>query len=189
MKILFLCHRLPYPPKRGGKIRPFNMIRHLSRRHEVTVATLAALRAAELAEGRELSRYCHELHVGRDLCLRRLGSLRLYGLRLVSGHVRLLLFPGPGPDRPPLARDANFERDPRRTAPRWGPTWPAIVGCRKIMDFGDADSEKWLEYARACPFPAFAGVPRGTKGQAATSGGWARGFDACSVNAPGSARS
>ena len=29
MKILFLCHRLPYPPQRGGKIRPFNMIRHL----------------------------------------------------------------------------------------------------------------------------------------------------------------
>ena len=30
MKILYLCHRFPYPPKRGGKIRPFNMIRHLS---------------------------------------------------------------------------------------------------------------------------------------------------------------
>ncbi len=32
MKILYVCHRFPYPPKRGGKIRPFNMIRHLSRR-------------------------------------------------------------------------------------------------------------------------------------------------------------
>ena len=40
MKILFLCHRMPYPPKRGGKIRPFNMIRHLAQSHEVTVATL-----------------------------------------------------------------------------------------------------------------------------------------------------
>ncbi len=31
MKILYVCHRFPFPPKRGGKIRPFNMIRHLSR--------------------------------------------------------------------------------------------------------------------------------------------------------------
>ncbi len=29
MKILYVCHRFPFPPKRGGKIRPFNMIRHL----------------------------------------------------------------------------------------------------------------------------------------------------------------
>jgi len=41
MKILFLCHRLPYPPQRGGKIRPFNMIRQLAVSHEVTVATRA----------------------------------------------------------------------------------------------------------------------------------------------------
>ena len=41
MKILFVCHRLPYPPNRGGKIRPFNMIRHLGQKHSVTVASLA----------------------------------------------------------------------------------------------------------------------------------------------------
>ena len=23
MKILFVCHRFPFPPNRGGKIRPF----------------------------------------------------------------------------------------------------------------------------------------------------------------------
>ena len=32
MKILYVCHRFPFPPKRGGKIRPFNMIRHLADR-------------------------------------------------------------------------------------------------------------------------------------------------------------
>ena len=39
MKILVVCHRFPYPPRRGGKIRPFNIIRHLSQRHDVTVAS------------------------------------------------------------------------------------------------------------------------------------------------------
>ena len=38
MKILYVCHRFPYPPKRGGKIRPFNMIRHLTEQgHEVLI--------------------------------------------------------------------------------------------------------------------------------------------------------
>jgi hypothetical protein len=41
MRILFVCHRMPFPPKRGGKIRPFNIIRHLSESHEVTVASIA----------------------------------------------------------------------------------------------------------------------------------------------------
>ncbi len=48
MRILFVCHRFPYPPTRGGKIRPFNMISHLSKSHEVTVASLA--RSDEEAE-------------------------------------------------------------------------------------------------------------------------------------------
>ena len=44
MKILFICHRFPFPPKRGGKIRPFNMIRHLHEKgHDVTVASLVTV--------------------------------------------------------------------------------------------------------------------------------------------------
>ena len=60
MKVLFVCHRLPYPPNRGGKIRPFNMIRHLSRKHEVVVASLAHTEA-ELKEGLALRDHCHEV--------------------------------------------------------------------------------------------------------------------------------
>ena len=50
MKVLFACHRVPFPPKRGGKIRPFNIIRHLTDSgHSVTVASLAR-NEAEAAE-------------------------------------------------------------------------------------------------------------------------------------------
>ena len=41
MKILFVCHRLPYPPIRGGKIRRCSIIEHLSEAHEVGVGSLA----------------------------------------------------------------------------------------------------------------------------------------------------
>jgi hypothetical protein len=57
MRILYVCHRFPFPPKRGGKIRPFNMIRHLGRSHEVTVCSLVRSEV-EATEGEGLAAYC-----------------------------------------------------------------------------------------------------------------------------------
>ncbi len=57
MRILFLCHRFPYPPNEGGKIRSFNMIRHLSRNHAVVVASLTRSEAERQAIA-GLERYC-----------------------------------------------------------------------------------------------------------------------------------
>ena len=39
MKLLYLCHRFPYPPNKGCKIRAFHTIEHLSRTHDVWCAT------------------------------------------------------------------------------------------------------------------------------------------------------
>lgn len=39
--ILFLAHRMPFPPDRGDKIRGFNIIRHLARRHRVHLIAFA----------------------------------------------------------------------------------------------------------------------------------------------------
>ena len=69
MKILYVCHRFPFPPKRGGKIRPFNMIRHLSRRHEVHVASLARS-PEEAAEGEGL----RDLLAFADWLISRIGT-------------------------------------------------------------------------------------------------------------------
>jgi len=41
MNVLMLCHRLPYPPVKGEKIRALHHLRALSRRHAVTLVTLA----------------------------------------------------------------------------------------------------------------------------------------------------
>jgi len=37
-RILFICHRIPYPPNKGDKIRSFNFIRHLATKHEIHLA-------------------------------------------------------------------------------------------------------------------------------------------------------
>src|SRR5215203_2149940 len=57
MNILYVCHRFPFPPKRGGKIRPFNMIKHLAADHEVTVASLARSHV-EALEGEGIASHC-----------------------------------------------------------------------------------------------------------------------------------
>lgn len=182
MKILFLCHRLPYPPQRGGKIRPFNMIRHLAVSHEVTVATLARS-ADELAAGQELHRYCHDLHVGRISTPAGWARFALYGMSAAPATFGYFY-------SPELARTVRRLLDTRGFdaivvhCSSMGPYVAGHPGCRKVMDFGDADSEKWIEYGRTARFPlsqAFRLEGRKVRRYEARLG---KQFDACSVNAP-----
>ncbi len=41
MRILFLCLRCPYPPQRGDRIRSYNFIKQLSKRHDITLVFFA----------------------------------------------------------------------------------------------------------------------------------------------------
>lgn len=40
MRVLFLAHRIPFPPNKGDKIRAFNILKYLTKRHEVSLACL-----------------------------------------------------------------------------------------------------------------------------------------------------
>ncbi len=65
MNILYVCHRFPYPPKRGGKIRPFNMIRHLTASgHQVTVCSLARSEE-EAQEAQGIAPHCAAFEIGQ----------------------------------------------------------------------------------------------------------------------------
>jgi hypothetical protein len=57
--ILYLVHRLPYPPDKGDRIRTFHLLRSLSRRAALHLASLAD---ESLAEGtiEVLRRFCWE---------------------------------------------------------------------------------------------------------------------------------
>lgn len=151
MKILYVCHRFPFPPKRGGKIRPFNMIRHLAASHEVTVASLARS-PDEAREGAGIAPHCarFEMAVVRDpvQVLRMVARLPtpapssfgfFYSARLAA-RIRSLA----AEERFDLifvhcSSVARYVEDVRDVP--------------KILDFGDMDSQKWLEYARYKPFP------------------------------------
>ncbi len=152
MNVLYLCHRFPYPPKRGGKIRPFNMIRHLhDAGHQVTVCSLARS-AAEAEEGAGIAPHCSAFHMGQV-------SEPLQFARMI---VRLPLV---------TPSSMGYFHSPELAAKAKellaSQTWDLIfVHCSsvapyvahvtnvpKILDFGDMDSQKWLEYAHYKPFP------------------------------------
>jgi len=151
LKILYLCHRFPFPPKRGGKIRPFNMIRHLSAQHEVTVVSMARS-ADEAAEGAGLARHCTRYEMARV-------SNPVQALRMVA---RL---PTPTPSSMGFFYSNRMARCVRDALARErfdlvfvhcssvAPYVENVRGVPKILDFGDMDSQKWFEYARYKPFP------------------------------------
>ncbi len=180
MNILYVCHRFPYPPKRGGKIRPFNMIRHLhAQGHQVTVCSLA--RSDEEAEdARGIAPHCTAFEVARV-------SDSVQTLRMV---VRL---PIVTPSSMGYFYSADLQRrvDRLLASQRWDLIFvhcssvaqyvAHVQGVPKILDFGDMDSQKWLEYANYKFFPLSLGYRlEGAKMEAAEKR-LARRFDLCTA--------
>ncbi len=62
MKILMLTPYLPYPPSSGGQIRSFNLIKQLSKDHQITLCSLIKYEE-ERKYGKLLEPYCDKIHI------------------------------------------------------------------------------------------------------------------------------
>jgi len=152
MKILYVCHRFPFPPKRGGKIRPFNMIRHLTASgHEVTVCSLARS-SDEAREGQDIAHHCARYEMA-------MVSEPLQTLRMVAR----LATPAPSSMGYFYSPDLKRTIDQLLATERFDLIFvhcssvaqyvAHVTDIPKILDFGDMDSQKWLEYADYKRFP------------------------------------
>jgi sugar transferase (PEP-CTERM/EpsH1 system associated) len=151
MRILFVCHRLPYPANRGGKIRPFNMIRHLSRNHSVTVASLAESEQ-ELSEASGLRDHCTEVIAEvLPLSARRLQAAQAL-LTMRPSSVAYFRSPTLSQRIHVAATDTRFDLALVHCAFVAGYALGVRCGVR-ILDFGDLDSSKWFDYSRHRAFP------------------------------------
>jgi sugar transferase (PEP-CTERM/EpsH1 system associated) len=153
VRVLFLTHRVPFPPNRGDRIRAYHLLRHLRSFAEVDLVSLAhsAEEAAHAESLVELSTTVHVLRVPR---------LR----NLIRAAVAL---PGPAPLTHVLldAATANqlFADILSRRRPdvvvaycsgmaRFAVEAP-LAGLPLVLDMVDVDSEKWAALARRSSIP------------------------------------
>ena len=143
--LLYLVHRIPYPPNKGDKVRSFNILRQLARRHRVFLGTFVD-HPDDVRYIEQLSEWCEETHVVRLAPRRaRLGSLRglLTGEALSLPYYRsaaLAEWVGQVVAREGIGQAVVFS----------GPMaqYLDIPGLRRrIVDFCDLDSAKWTQYA------------------------------------------
>lgn len=60
MRILFLCLRCPYPPQRGDRIRSYNIIKQLSKRHKITLVFFSES-DVDIEAVKELEQFCEHI--------------------------------------------------------------------------------------------------------------------------------
>lgn len=156
-KILYLSHRIPYPPNKGDKIRSFNEIKYLSKRYDVDLITLAD-DPGDLKYKKNLKKYCRQVKVFplNTIKAKIKGFISLFtGKSITQGYFNskafqtifnqwttlekyhaILCFSSP------MAEYIfNSTRNIKRTA------------STLVMDFCDLDSDKWTQYSRKKGFP------------------------------------
>ena len=150
-ELLYLTHRIPYPPNKGDKIRSFNILKHLAGHYRVHLGTFVD-DPDDWRHVAELKRYC------ADVCVRPL-SPKLAKLRSLSGLVtkKPLTLPyyrdrvladwvdgvlAGGVDRALVFSSAMAQYLPTDAG-----------GLHTVIDLVDVDSEKWRQYAQRHRFP------------------------------------
>ncbi len=151
--LLFLCHRIPYPPNKGDKIRSYHMLKYLAQHYRVLLGTFID-DPADRQHVDKLRPLCEALEViDIDPKWRRLQSLR----GLLTGEALSLPYYRDRRLADWVARMLRVAR-PGIVFAYSSPMAQYILGadcaaCRRVVDFVDVDSEKWRAYAAMKSWP------------------------------------
>lgn len=150
-RVLYVAHRMPYPPHGGARVRAYHCVRHLARHNAVTVAApvrdaaeAASARALEQADGvRVLS-----APIGRGRALAQALWCAARGQPASMGHFDA---PGLGARIRRAHAAAPFDLAVVHSS-SVAPYVDALDGPLKVLDFVDMDSCKWCDYAAVAGF-------------------------------------
>ena len=149
--LLYLVHRMPYPPDKGDKVRSYHLLKHLATTHRVFVGTFID-DPADGAHVETLRSLCAGFHVAR--LDPRLARLRSLGGLLTHKALTLGYY-----------RDAGLARWVGRTVAEHGIDTAVVFSSamsqyvdglprlRLLADLVDVDSAKWAAYADARRWP------------------------------------
>jgi polysaccharide biosynthesis protein PslH len=148
--ILFLAHRVPYPPDRGDKIRGYHVLKYLSGKKRVHLIAFAD-DPADLKQKSGLTKY-----TGNRSIVWRAKSQALAGVQALIQHrpVSLTSFDN---DALRQSVESILERHRIDTiyvfSSQMAQYLPARPRQRVIMDFVDMDSAKFAAYAKSSKGP------------------------------------
>src|SRR5215475_3575270 len=151
MRILFLAHRLPYPPNKGDKIRSFWELRTLSETHEVDLFCFYDDKRDKVQIA-NLYSYCSSCYAEP---LSWVSSRARAAVSLISRRpfTTAFFYSPKMASRIEDAMQANaydlafvFGSSMAQYVERW-PKMP------RILDLVDVDSDKWAQYARRSAAP------------------------------------
>lgn len=146
-RILFLTHRVPFPPDKGDKIRTFHALEHLAASHEIWCACFVD-RSEDFIHAAALREWCRQViavpwrrsqaavRAARGWCLGRPMTLGAYHDPRMWEAVRR------------LSRAVRFDVASAFSA-CMAPYALAVDARRRVLDLCDADSEKWRDYAES----------------------------------------
>ena len=151
VRLLYIAHRIPYPPDKGERVRAFHQIKALSEHFPVTLATLAHEPGDE-----------DKLQGLRPFCERTLiapagglnGVIR-GGLRLLAGGSVTEGYFHSGQLHRLIAAEAKAEPFDLAFGYSSGilPLAMTAPARARIMDLVDVDSAKWQAYTQAAAWP------------------------------------
>jgi sugar transferase (PEP-CTERM/EpsH1 system associated) len=145
-RILYLTHRVPYPPDKGDKVRSYHLLRHLSARHEIALGTFVDDPDDE-AHVDALRTWCNEV---KAISLNPVAArLRALGGLLLGQPLTLTYYRN--------AALRSWSRAQRADAAVvFSSSMAQFVegfGGPVLVDFVDVDSAKWTEYASRHRWP------------------------------------
>ena len=147
-KLLYLVHRLPYPPNKGDKVRSYHLLKHLLQRHQVFLGTFVDDPADEayVDAVREL---CPDLHIAR-LDPRRAKLRSLTGL-MTQQPLGLRYYKNAAlqawVDQTLAEHDIHATVVFSSVMAQYVRPAADTSGPPMLVDFVDVDSAKWTQYA------------------------------------------
>jgi sugar transferase (PEP-CTERM/EpsH1 system associated) len=149
--LLFLAHRIPYPPNKGDKLRSYHLLRYLSERYRIHLGAFV--------DDEDDWRHVEEL---RKLCV------ATYFARLHPAQARLRCLTGFLSGQAlsvPYYHDSQLQawvdRELAAKTIKHILVFSSVMaqyvrrqrGMRRIADLVDVDSDKWIQYAHSKSWP------------------------------------
>ena len=155
--ILYLCHRIPYPPNKGDKIRSFNEIKFLSRTGIVDLITMAD-DPKDMKYTGELKQFCRKVMVfplNKTVATLKGAASLMTGQSISQGYFYKKEFQKAVDS---LTAAHNYDTLICFSSPMAEYVFKSAkkmegLADTLIMDFCDIDSDKWNQYAEKKTFP------------------------------------